>query len=77
MTVYKIPLPKPDINCRYAIKDIFSTYEAYRESSDEIPFMRGINSIQLMKTNEKWLIINIYWMQESDIYEIPKKYLNN
>jgi len=30
-----------------------------------------------MKTNEKWLIINIYWMQESDIYEIPKKYLNN
>ena len=59
------------------IAHIFSTYEAFRESSDEIPFMRGINSIQLMKTNEKWLIINIYWMQESDIYEIPKKYLNN
>ena len=59
------------------IAHIFSTYEAFRESSDEIPFMRGINSIQLMKTSEKWLIINIYWMQESDIYEIPKKYLNN
>ena len=59
------------------IAHIFSTYEAFRESSDEIPFMRGINSIQLMKTNEEWLIINIYWMQESDIYEIPKKYLNN
>ena len=35
------------------IAHIFSTYEAFRESSDEIPFMRGINSIQLMKTNEK------------------------
>ena len=36
MTVYKIPLPKPDINCRYAIKDIFSTYEVNNKLIGEI-----------------------------------------
>ena len=59
------------------IAHVFSTYEAFRESSDETPFMRGINSIQLMKSEEKWVIINIYWMQESNFYKIPKKYLYN
>lgn len=59
------------------IAHVFSTYEAFRESSDKTPFMRGINSIQLMKNEEKWVIINIYWMQESDFYKIPKKYLYN
>ncbi len=54
---------------------VFSTYEAFRSTSDEEPFMRGINSIQLMNDGERWWIINIYWTQESAENPIPKKFL--
>lgn len=54
---------------------VFSTYESYRSKSEEKPFMRGINSIQLMHDGQRWWIINIYWMQESDKHPIPEKYL--
>lgn len=54
---------------------VFSTYESYRSKSEEKPFMRGINSIQLMHDGQRWWIINIYWMQESEEHPIPEKYL--
>ncbi len=57
------------------ITQIFSTYESYRVKTDETPFMRGINSIQLLNDGERWWIINIYWMQESDENPIPEAYL--
>ena len=37
--------------------------------------MRGINSIQLMNDGERWWIINIFWMQESEEHPIPEAYL--
>ena len=57
------------------ITQVFSTYESFRSEADESPFMRGINSIQLLKDGERWWIINIYWMQESEENPIPKEYL--
>ena len=54
---------------------VFSTYESYRSESDEEPFSRGINSIQLMKDADRWWIVNIYWRAESDDNQIPDKYL--
>ena len=57
------------------ITQVFSTYESYKSKSDEVPFMRGINSIQLMNDGKRWWIINIYWMQESKENPIPKDYL--
>ena len=57
------------------ITQVFSTYESFRSEADESPFMRGINSIQLLYDNERWWIINIYWMQESDANPIPSEYL--
>ena len=57
------------------ISQVFSTYESYRSKSDKTPFMRGINSIQLLNDGNRWWIINIYWMQESKEYPIPKQYL--
>ena len=58
------------------IAHVFSSYESFRNKSDKIPFMRGINSIQMMYDNERWYIINIFWMQESEKNQIPIKYLN-
>lgn len=54
---------------------VFSSYESFVTQTDTNPFMRGINSIQLLNDGERWWIINIYWAQESQKHLIPKKYL--
>ncbi|MFH4965790.1 hypothetical protein V8G69_12385 [Gaetbulibacter sp. M235] len=58
------------------ITSVFSTYESFKSETDEKPFMRGINSIQLLNDGKRWWIINIYWTQETKENPIPKKYLN-
>ncbi|MCF7567935.1 hypothetical protein L3X37_06085 [Sabulilitoribacter arenilitoris] len=57
------------------ITQVFSTYEAFNSEADEVPFMRGINSIQLLNDGERWWVINIYWTQETEDNPIPKQYL--
>lgn len=57
------------------IAHVFSTYESYRSKNDNAPFMRGINSIQMLYDGDRWWIINIYWMQESETNPIPAVYL--
>ena len=57
------------------ITHVFSTYESFRSKNDSTPFMRGINSIQMLNDGDRWWIINIYWMQESDANPIPSAYL--
>jgi len=59
------------------ITQVFSTYETYHSKSDKTPFMRGINSIQLLNDGDRWWVLNIYWMQESEEHPIPKQYLPN
>ena len=57
------------------ITHVFSTYEAYRSQKDSQPFMRGINSIQLLHDQDRWWIINIYWTPEIPGNKIPEVYL--
>lgn len=57
------------------ITQIFSTYNSFNNESMETPFMRGINSIQLLNDGKRWWIISIYWMQESPENPIPERYL--
>jgi hypothetical protein len=54
---------------------VFSTYESFRNEQDEVPFMRGINSIQLLNDGKRWWIVNIYWSQETKRNLIPQEYL--
>jgi hypothetical protein len=63
------------INTFGNIAQVFSTYEAYKSHTDETPFMRGINSIQLLNDEDRWWIINIYWSQETETTPIPRVYL--
>lgn len=58
------------------ITHVFSTYESFVSAADKKPFMRGINSIQLLNDGKRWWIINIYWTQESEENLIPKKYMS-
>jgi reactive intermediate/imine deaminase len=56
------------------IVQIFSTYEARRKKDDEKPFMRGINSFQLLFDGNRWWILTIYWQAETPDNPIPSKY---
>ena len=54
---------------------VFSTYEARRAESDSTPFMRGINSIQLLWDEKRWWVVNIYWTNETEEYPLSERYL--
>ena len=56
------------------IAQVFSSYECFLSLKDEMPFIRGINSIQLMYTGKRWQVMNIYFTQESEENPIPEKY---
>jgi len=58
------------------IVHVFSTYESFRTKTDMKPFMRGINSIQLLYDGNRWWILNVYWMAENPKNKIPEKYLD-
>jgi hypothetical protein len=59
------------------IAQVFSTYESFRKKDDKKPFMRGINSFQLMYDGKRWWVINIFWQSETPEYPIPKQYLKS
>ena len=73
---YEIELQR-EVDTFGNITQVFSTYESYRSKNDKEPFMRGINSIQLLNDGNRWWVLNIYWMQESDENPIPEQYLPN
>jgi hypothetical protein len=54
---------------------VFSTYEARRKADDATPFLRGINSIQLVQQQGRWWVLHIVWEQERDAGPIPAQYL--
>ncbi|NRB53663.1 MAG: DUF2911 domain-containing protein [Saprospiraceae bacterium] len=54
---------------------VFSTYKSYRSKKDEEPFARGINSIQLMNDGDRWWVIQIYWLGETEALPLPAEYL--
>jgi hypothetical protein len=57
------------------IAHVFSTYEARHSPDDPKPFVRGINSIQLMNDGKRWWIVTIFWQAEDQKNPLPEKYL--
>lgn len=56
------------------IVHVFSSYEARHKLSDEKPFLRGINSIQLFNDGKRWWIMTIAWSPETPETPLPKEY---
>jgi hypothetical protein len=50
----------------------FSAYESRHTEKDPV-FSRGINSIQLVYTKNRWWIVSIQWNSERDDLPLPKK----
>ncbi|QQS43237.1 MAG: hypothetical protein IPM63_14475 [Acidobacteriota bacterium] len=57
------------------IVHLFSTYEGRNKESDEKPFLRGINSIQLLNDGKRWWVVTVYWQAESPDNPLPKEFL--
>jgi hypothetical protein len=64
-------------DCFGNVCQIFSTYEARRLPSDEKPFVRGINSIQLVRDGARWWIASVVWDTERPDNPIPPDYLKS
>jgi hypothetical protein len=56
------------------IVHVFSTYETREEKEGKVT-MRGINSIQLLKSNERFYVVNVFWSSETEKSPLPQKYL--
>lgn len=64
-----------NVNTFGNIAQVFTTYQCFHSEKDKKPFMRGINSIQLINDGKRWWIMNVYWAQETEKHKIPKAYL--
>lgn len=59
------------------IAHAFSTYEGRLKSPDAKPFLRGINSIQLVNDGRRWWIMTVFWEAETERTPLPEKYLKS
>ena len=57
------------------IAQVFSVYESRRNADDPKPFMRGINSIQLLNDGNRWWLKTVLWDNEDDNNKLPETYL--
>ncbi|MES3023898.1 MAG: hypothetical protein V4857_20220 [Pseudomonadota bacterium] len=57
------------------IANVFSTYEARHAQADARPFVRGINSIQLISDGTRWSVANMMWRAEDAKLPLPERYL--
>lgn len=53
----------------------FSTYESRRNEAEPDPFVRGINSFQLVWDGSRWWVASILWFGETSEHPIPSAYL--
>ena len=56
------------------ISQVFSAYEARRKKSDDKPFLRGINSIQLLNDGTRWWVLTVAWAPETPDNPLPERF---
>ena len=59
------------------VAHVFSTYEARHAPSDATPFMRGVNSIQLVNDGKRWYVLSLVWRAEDPALPLPERYLQS
>lgn len=58
------------------IAHVLSTYELTMVGKDGTIVRRGLNSIQLLKQDNKWLIYSLIWDREGNDLTLPSKYVS-
>lgn len=54
---------------------VWSTFESRHKAEDAEPYVRGINSVQLIRDGDRWRIVNVFWDFEDAATPIPADYL--
>ncbi|MEM9170747.1 MAG: hypothetical protein AAGC56_13970 [Pseudomonadota bacterium] len=54
------------------IAHAFSAYEARRNEDDAEPFLRGVNSFQLIRHEGAWRVMTIFWQAETPDNPVPE-----
>lgn len=54
---------------------VWSTYESRHNANDAKPFVRGINSLQIVKAQGRYWVASILWDDERSGVTLPDKYL--
>ena len=54
---------------------VWSTYESRNAADDPKPFVRGINSLQIVKAEGRYWVASIIWDDERSGATLPEKYL--
>jgi len=54
---------------------VWSTYESRHAADDPKPFVRGINSLQIIKAQGRYWVASIIWDDERSGVTVPEKYL--
>ena len=57
------------------IAHVLSSYEARRNADDAQPFLRGLNSIQLLNDGARLWVVTVFWQPEDAETRLPDKYL--
>lgn len=55
---------------------VLSVYELRRDRADAKPYLRGVNSFQLLNDGKRWWIVTLVWQAEDAANPIPQKYLS-
>jgi hypothetical protein len=58
-----------------SIAHVWSAYESRQGSADTQPFARGINSVQLVRSEGRWLITCLVFDIEQPYNQIPEMYV--
>ncbi len=56
------------------LAQVFSSYHAFKKKDDKDPFMRGINSFQLLYDGKRWWVMNIFWLAETPENPLPREF---
>ena len=54
------------------IAHVWSTYEGFKAKDAAVPFVRGINTIQLMQDGARWWILSIGWDAEREVINLSR-----
>lgn len=59
------------------IAQVWSTFESRHKAEDPEPYIRGINSVQLLKDGDRWWVVNVFWDFEGPGATIPPESLEH
>lgn len=58
-----------------SVAHVWSSYESRQGSADAAPFARGVNSVQLLRSDGRWWITSLVFDIEQPYNAIPERYL--